>query len=157
MEEGILLSIDELPGNGPYETEDKAYWGLVGRHALVVALFSYWIYDDIQQGFWKSTILYAAVVLYSLVKAIYELQFTYVNFIPRESIHYIKVQEAIPLVRVNSIIVHFSKNGKQAKRLIPMPGYLNKPKESMEKALEILKAEKLYVPGADDSQLIDSI
>lgn len=157
LEEGLLLNADEIPGNGPFETKDKAYWGIVGRQVLFIALLAYWVYDNFMQGYWKSPLFYSVMLLYIVARTIYVAQFSYVNFIPRESIHYIKIHHAIPFVRVNTLVVHFSKDGKQLKRMIPMPGYLNNPKESLEDAVEILKEENLYTPGADDSQLIDSI
>ena len=136
----------------------RLYLSIFGR-LLIIAYFSYkYLIQDsgIIEARPFSLVFIGILVVVYVAQTVYNLQFSYTNNIPRESIHSITYKKGITLFVASHLIVYFEQNGKQRRRFIPFSGLFGDPNDKKD-GLQKLKEAGLYKPGAEDENLLDSI
>ncbi len=111
--------------------------------AITVGLF-YFGYEAYNNGQTFQPILFGLIGLYLIYGIVSSLNNSATPTIDREKIKDVKLKKAIKgLTRSRFEVLFEDENGKIKKRLIMLPGSLTNGQNETEKALEIMKEERL--------------
>ena len=140
----IILTKDGVIGNiskvavGSNVTRVLLIYG-----ALAVFLF-YTAFDGFQHGQKLSSVFFALFGLFLIYGVINSINNSAVSIIKRDKIKNVKLKEAIfGLTRSRCEVLFEDDNQKIKKRLIMLPGSLNDGQNETEKAVQIMRDEKL--------------
>ncbi len=140
----ILLTRDGIVGNIGKVTFGNKVSRILIIYAVVSIFLFYFAFEYFKEGKFASTLLNSSLGLYLIYKIKQSLNYSATPIILRDKIKDVKFMNAkFGATRSVFEITFEQSSGKLKKRLILLPGSLNNGAQETEKALEIMKTNKL--------------
>ncbi|WP_405398939.1 phosphoribosylaminoimidazolesuccinocarboxamide synthase [Maribacter sp. Asnod2-G09] len=140
----IILTRDGVIGNISKVVVGKSITRVLLVYGGISAFLFYSAYDGFQRGETFSTVLFGLFGLYLVYGILNSLNNSAIPSIERNKIKSVKFKKAIfGLTRARFILVFEDENQKMKKRLIMLPGSWDNGLQETEKALKIMREEKL--------------
>ena len=144
LTDSIILTRDGVIGNISKVVVGKSITRVLLVYGGISAFLFYSAYDGFQRGETFSTVLFGLFGLYLVYGILNSLNNSATPSIERNKIKSVKFKKAIfGLTRARFILVFEDENQKMKKRLIMLPGSWNNGSQETEKALKIMREEKL--------------
>jgi hypothetical protein len=140
----IVLTRDGIIGNFAKAVNGNH----ISRILIIYGIFSLWLFysafNSYQKGHTAKPIIFGLLGLYLVYALVTSINNSGTPVIERQKIKQVKFKKAIVgLTRSRFEVLFEDENGKIKKRLIMLPGSLTDGQNETEKALKIMKDEKI--------------
>tara|TARA_R110002051_G_scaffold38993_8_gene82402 strand:+ start:1347 stop:1838 length:492 start_codon:yes stop_codon:yes gene_type:complete len=140
----IILTRDGIIGNVAKVTVGKSISRILIIYGGLSAFLLYSSFNSFQKGQVPISVLYLIVGLFLIYGVFTSLNNSVTPIIERNKIKSIKFKKAtFGITRSRFEILFEEENGKIKKRLIMLPGSISNGEKETEKAIELMKEEKL--------------
>lgn len=140
----IVLSRDGLKGSVAKLTFGNSLTQTLIVYGIMLMLVFYFALESYGEGNIIQSILFVFLGLYLIIGLIKSRNISLDSTIERNRITEVKFYRAVPKLTRSRFEIYFkNENDKIKKRLILLPGNLNKGQEATENALQIMREEKL--------------
>ncbi|MDL2297458.1 hypothetical protein LJC37_05840 [Bacteroidales bacterium OttesenSCG-928-E04] len=141
----IVLTRDGVIGNVAKVTVENTILRILLIYGGLSIIFFYFAFDNYKYGGHTSlTVLYGVVEFFLIYGMISSINNSATPIINRDKIKTVKFKKSIMgLTRSRFEVFFEDENGKIKKRLIMLPGSLTNGKSETEKALQIMRGEKI--------------
>lgn len=144
LEDKIILTRDGVVGNIAKVTVGNNISRILIIYTVISIFLLYFAFEYFKEGKIASAVFNSLLGLFLIYKIKQSLNYSATSIIERASIKEVKFMNAkFGATRSVLEITFEESNGKFKKRLILLPGSLNNGAQETEKALEIMKNEKL--------------
>ncbi len=146
LPEQIILSRDGIAGNIAKITVGNKISRILIFYSIIALLLFYFAFEAFQEGRKIVTsIFYFSFASYLIYKIKSSMNYSATSTIQRNKIKDVKFIDAkYGVTRSRFEILFEDEKGKLKTRLILLPGSLNDGENETEKALEIMKSEKIF-------------
>ncbi len=140
----IILTRDGVIGNMSKIAVGNTIYRILFIYLILATWFFYLAFKDYKNGFTFETVFFGLLGLFLVFGILRSINNSATPVIDRNKIREVKFKKAIPgLTRSCFEVMFENENGKLKRRLIMLPGSLTDGQDETEKALEIMKDEKL--------------
>jgi hypothetical protein len=139
----ILLTREGFVGEAAHITTGNSLARPLTLYTLIAGLLFYTGYNNFVEGEKIPAAFFIAIGIWLVYGIISSLNNSATPVINRTDIQRVVFKKAIPGLTRSRFEVFFKENDKVKKRLIMLPGSLNSGSDETEKALDIMKSEKL--------------
>lgn len=144
LQDKIILTRDGIIGNISKTVVGNGISRILIIYIGISLFLLYNAFDSFQKNENRSAIFYSIFAIYLIYNTIKSLNNSATSVIDRNKIQEVKfINGKTGLTRSRFEIMFEDENGKIKKRLIMLPGSLNDGSRETEKAVEIMKSEKL--------------
>lgn len=140
----IVLTRDGIIGNISKVTVGNNIARILIIYGLIACGLFYFAYNEYVEGQTMTALLFSLFALYLIMGIVRSMNNSSTPVIERQKIRDVSFKKAIPgLIRSHFIVYFEDENGKVKKRLIMLPGSMTGGKTETEKAMILMKEEKL--------------
>lgn len=140
----ILLTRDGIIGNSAKVIAGNEISRILIFYSAIAIFFFYWAIKAYQEGKVVTALFYISMAGYLIYKIKLSMNYSATSTIERNKIKEVKfINAKYGATRSRFEVLFEDEKGKLKTRLILLPGSLNDGEKETEKALEIMKSEKI--------------